>query len=71
MCLEKLIYASMYKSLCIKLDQLHNLSLLGLHLQGYLNITYLTCIMCVQHGITPQVKMKGFIVIYYRNRLWW
>ncbi len=47
-CLEKLIYASMYKSLCIKLDQLHNLSLLGLHLQGYLNITYLKCIMCVR-----------------------
>lgn len=47
-CLKQFIYASMYKSVCIKLNQLHNLSLLVLHLQGYLNITYLKCIMCVR-----------------------
>lgn len=59
MCLEKFIYASMYKSLCIKLDQLHNLSLLVLHLQGYMNLyeynipqMHHVCL----HGITPQGK---------------
>lgn len=69
-CLKKLIYASMYKSLCIKLNQLHNLSLLVLHPQGYLNITYLKCIMCVrmEHTSGENEVINSCLVT---ENIWW